>query len=500
MVSIFGFKSKSRAAKPEQTNFIIDDDKAISQDNIPNSISKCQELVKSIFGNSSDLVIQTFDTRREKALIVYVDGLVNKNLVDRDIIAPLKANDFIGDIPLAIKTHYKVVNDMQTFVGDVLQGNTAVFYENSQKILIIDFMQWDKRAVETPDVEAVTRGPREGFSESIRTNSALLRRIIKTPKFIIENMIIGRQTNTTIAIAYIEGIVNQDVLSELKSRLSKIDTDAILESGYIEQHLDENTFSPVSGIGNTQKPDVAAAKILEGRVAVLCDGTPHVLTVPALFVENAQTAEDYYNRVLLVSILRLIRITGILITLILPGLVIAILTYSPEMIPSVFMTNLISSTARTPLPTAAEYFFLILMFELLREAGTRLPKTVGSAITIVGALILGNAAVDASIVGAPAVIIIAITAVTGFIAPNITGFMLVYRLMFLLLGSTLGLIGIGSGLVIMTTQLVSTTSFGIPILSSYSSNEFKDNAIRFPLQALKYRPASIAKENVKRSK
>jgi spore germination protein KA len=225
-----------------------------------------------------------------------------------------------------------------------------------------------------------------------------------------------------------------------------------------------------------------------------------VLTVPALFVENIQTSEDYYNGVVLAGIQRILRILGIFISVMLPGLAVSVITYNQEMIPSVFLISLISSTQKTPLPAGAEIFFLILMFELLKEAGTRLPRTDGSAITIVGALIIGDAAVNAGIVGAPSVIIVALTAITSFIAPSLNEFTLIYRLTFLLLGGTMGLIGVGAGVVIMLTQLISTCSFGIPILSSFSRYERRDTALRFPWRTMKYRPVTIAKDNVRRMK
>lgn len=471
-----------------------------NQEKVPASIAKSQELVKEIFKESSDIIIQPFKTPFGEAMVVYVDGLVNKDLLDRDLIAPLKSHDFNGDISLSLKTHYKEVENIPTFIGEVLQGNTALFYGSNRKIIIADIKQWDKRTVEAPDVETAIRGPKEGFTESIRTNTALLRRKIRTPKLIIENLVIGRQSNTPIGIAYIDGIVNQDVLQELRNRISKIDVDAVLETGHIEQYICENTFSPISGIGMTQRPDYVAARILEGRVAIFCDGTPEVLTIPELFVENLHTGEDYYLRVLLSSILRVLRLLGLFITVMLPGLAVAVITFSQEMMPSVFLTSLIASTQKTPMPVAAEIFFLIVMFELLKEAGTRLPKTVGSAITIVGALIIGDAAVNAGIVSAPAVIIVALTAVSSFIVPNLTEFILIYRLLFLFVGSTMGLIGIGTGFAIMLTQLVTTTSFGIPILSSFSKQELKDIIARFPVWSMKFRPESIAKDNVRRRK
>lgn len=502
---MFGFGRKHRSSSPEHDKNsgkekIAQDKESIAQDTVPSSILQCEKLVKGIFRNSSDIVIQTFETQKEKAMLVYVDGLINKDLLDRDIILPLKSKDFDGDMRLAIKTHYNEVTDIPTFVGEVLQGNVALFYEGSEKIFVADIKQWDKRSVEAPDAESVVRGPREGFTENIRTNTALLRRKLRTPKLMIENMVIGRQGNTPIGIAYIEGIVNQDVLKELKARLSRIDTDAIFESGSIEQYICKHKFSPVSGMGSTQKPDVVAAKILEGRVAVFCDGTPHVLTIPELFVENLQTSEDYYSGILLATTLRVLRSVGLFITIMLPGLSVAIITFSQEMMPSVFLNSLIASTQKTPLPAGAEVFFLILMFELLKEAGTRLPKTVGSAITIVGALIIGDAAVNAGIVSAPAVIIVALTAVSSFIVPTLPEYIITYRMLFLFLGGTMGLIGVGTGVVIMLTQLVSTESFGVPILSSFSKHELKDIIFRFPLRSMKYRPKAIAKDNMQRRK
>lgn len=273
MVSIFGLekffsnKKYGQSAKHEQ---MTDSISSGIQDPIPSTIEECEKQIKAIFKNSSDIIIQSFKTPQEPAMVVYVDGLVDKDLVDRDAITPLKSADFNGDLSLAIKTHYHEIRDIQSAVNEILQGDTAIFYSGSKTAYIMDFKHWEKRSVETPDSETVVRGPREGFTESIRTNTALLRRKIRTPKLVIENMTIGRQTNTPIGIVYVEGIVNQSVLKELKGRLSKIDTDAILESGYIEQYISENIYSPITGIGLTQKPDVLAARILEGRVGVMC--------------------------------------------------------------------------------------------------------------------------------------------------------------------------------------------------------------------------------------
>lgn len=498
-IVIFGFGKKKAEGKeqeaPKGVEFSLGGGKKTG---IPSRIADCQKLIRGIFGNSDDIVIQSFDTVREKAMILFIDGLVNKDMIDRDIIRPLKSVEFDGNVSLALKTVYKEAEDIDTCVADVLTGVVAIFYEGGKIIYLMELRGWSQRAVETPAAETVIRGPQEGFTENIRTNSAMIRRKIKTPKLIMENVVLGKQSRTTVELVYLEGIVNRDVLQEVRNRIDNLDVDLVLETGHIEQHLDKHTFSPISGIGLTQKPDKLAQKIAEGRVAILCDGTPHALLIPELFIENLQTGEDYYNRTLYANIIRLLRFAGLAITVFLPGFAAAILTYNQEMLPSVFLTSIINSSLKTPMPISAELVVLILMFELLKEAGTRLPHAVGSAITIVGSLIIGEAAVNAGIVSEPSVIVIALTAVTSFTAPNLTEFTLVYRLFFWLLGSTLGLIGLGAGLVVMLTQLISQESFGIPILSSFSPQEMKDSLVRFPLDSLKYRPQTIAKDNVRR--
>ncbi len=474
---------------------------AIKQpDTIPAEVTQCEKTLRALFHNTSDLILQIFETAKQKTAIAYIDGMVNKDLINRDILTPLKSKDFNGNILFAIKTNYKTTENFSTVTAELLNGNVAVFSEDSKKAVVVDFKGWEQRSVDVPEAESVVRGPKESFNENIRTNTSLIRRKIKNPNLMIENSVIGKQTRTSVSLIYIEGIVNRDVLTQVKERLAKIDTDSILESGYIEKYLTKRPLSPISGVGLTQKPDVVAAQILEGRVAIVCDGTPHVLTIPELFIENLHSAEDYYNRSMHATIIRLLRVVGLFITVLLPGLAVAALTYNQEMVPAELLSNVITATQRTPMPEGAEVLLMIIMFELLREAGTRLPKSVGSAITIVGSLIVGDTAVSAGLVGAPTVIIVALTAVTSFIVPNLQEFTIIYRFIFLFLGGTMGLVGIGAGLVLLLTQLCSTESFGIPILSSFSKQELKDGLIRMPLWTLKFRPVSIAKDNVRRQK
>lgn len=467
---------------------------------IPQSAIKFEQLIKAAIGKSFDVVIDRFKTNFEEAVLVYVDGLANKDLVDRDIIKPLRAQEFDGNSEKALRVSFEYAEDIPSVLKKVLEGNTAVFYAKSKNALICDLKQWDKRAIDTPDAEGVTRGPKEGFTENFLTNISMVRRKLRTPNLTIEQMRLGRQTNTAVAILYLEDIVNCDVLERVKERLSKIDIDSILETGQIEQYLEDSPFSIISGIGLTQKPDVAAARMLEGRLAIVVDGTPHVMTIPELFIETLQNAEDYYTRTLFSNFLRFIRLFALFLSIYTPGLSVAVMTFHMEMVPFTFLESIIRATQGTPFPIAFELFFLGIMFEMLKEAGLRMPKAIGSAITIVGALILGDIAVSAGVVGAPSVIIIAITAVASLLTVNVNEFATIYRFGMLFLGAVMGIVGIAAGTLFMMAQLISKTSFGIPVLSSFSKEEFKDSIIKYPITQIEFRPESIVKNNRRRKR
>lgn len=466
---------------------------------IPDTVSQIEKLLKVIIGKSYDVVIERFKTSKDEALIVYVDGLVNKDLIDRDIINPLKSSSFSGNVVTAITSVVDDSDDMITAINRILDGFAVVFYNNEKTAYIVELRQWERRSVSIPDSENVIRGPKEGFTESILTNTALIRRKLKTPNLIFERMVIGRQSNTSVAIVYLEDIVNDQVLNQVRAKLKTIDVDAIFDTGQIEQYMEDHPYNLIPSMGVTQKPDKTAAKILEGRVAIICDGTPHVLIIPELFVETIHSTEEFYQRTLYANFLRLLRVFALALTILLPGFAAAVFTFHPEMVPLVFLNTVIAATVKTPLPITFELFFLIIMFQLLQEAGVRLPQQIGSAITIVGALIIGQAAVEAGIVGAPSVIIVALTALSGLLIPNLNEFYILYRLFFLILGGTMGLIGISMGIIIMLVNIISTQPYGIPSLATFRREEMKDNIIRAPLKKIFFRPETIVKNNIRRN-
>lgn len=471
-----------------------------------------KNFLEAAFKKSGDVTFFEFASFSSvKVLIVYIDGLVNKEILGRDIInsfitksKELTPNTLLNSNLLKTLISTADVRETETMsvvIDEILNGNTVMFIDGVDTALLIDSKGWEKRAVAEPDTESVIRGPREGFIENIRTNTSLLRRKIKNPNLVFENLSLGKQTKTNVAIAYIDGIVNQAVLGEVRRRLNKIDTDSILETGYIEQFIEDSPYSPLATVANTQKPDILAAKILEGRVAIFCDGTPHVLTVPHLFIETLQTSEDYYMRPFIAFAWRILRILALFISVLVPGLYVALQTYHQEMIPTILLLRMAGSMSDIPFPAGAEMFIMLVFYELLRESGIRLPRAVGSAISIVGALIVGESAVNAGLVSAPVVIVIAITGVAGFIVPALAEAIMIFRFFFLIAGSVMGLYGIVCGLIVAVMHAVSLRSCGVPYTSPLAPSHegvLKDFILRFPLWAMKTRPEAIAKNNTQR--
>lgn len=476
------------------------------------------EKLKKLLGTSDDVIFKEFklgNKEKTKVFICYIDGLIDKSLLNEVIIRSLMTNKehneniFSEDIFIYIKelvinsTEVDEVNLFNDVLDNILSGNISLFIDSYDKALIIDFKGGEKRTVAEPETEVSVRGPREGFTETLRINTSLLRRKIKNPNLTFKSFILGKQTHTIVSIAYINGIVDMKIVEEVKRRLNGINTDIILESGYIEQFIEEHPFSPFSTIGNSEKPDKVAAKLLEGRVAILCDGTPFVLTVPHLFIESLQVSEDYYSRFLISSIIRFFRFIAFCSTLLVPALYVAVETFHQEMVPTNLIVTSAASREGIPFPAFIETLIMVTIFELLRESGIRLPRQVGQAVSIVGALIIGDSAVRAGIISAPMVIIGAFMGITSFVVTPLLDAIIIFRFLFLFLSSSFGLFGITIGLMIMLAHMCSLKSFGVPYLSPFAPTilkDLKDTLIRVPIWLMKSRPSAIIKQNSKRQR
>lgn len=469
--------------------------------------------IREELGNSTDIVIHEFLLGRHKGSLVYIDGLADSKLINDFILESIfekNVNDDVQD-----PYHYlqeKVVSlgnvssikNWDELFAALLNGNTAIFVNGYNKALSGGSKGGEKRAITEPSSQIALRGPKDSFTESIRTNTSLLRRRIKSPNLWLETMQIGTVTQTDVGMMYIKGIANDKIVKEVRTRLNRINIDSVLESGYIEQLIEDTTWTTFPTIFNSERPDVISSQLLEGKIAILIDGTPFVLSAPAVFIQFFQAMDDYYSRFDISTSIRFLRILAFFTALLGPALYIAATTFHQEMIPTTLVLSIAAQRESVPFPALIEALIMEITFEILREAGLRLPRAVGQAVSIVGALVIGQSAVQAGVVSPVMVIVVSITALANFSTPAFEMAISARLLRFALMGlaTILGLYGIMLGLVFITVHLCSLRSFGVPYMAPiapFTLDNQQDVFIRFPLWAMKNRPHMMSKGNMRRT-
>ncbi|MFZ5652325.1 MAG: spore germination protein [Bacillota bacterium] len=474
-------------------------------------------MFRDALGDSMDVTTREFYMGRTRTALIYIDGIVDRTALRENILRALMVDTHTvdpsagpGTAGLAVSVKEKVLSvccvketrEFNQTLDGILRARIVMLFDGDDTALILKLPCYEARPVEEPHTENVVRGPREGFVESLSTNISLLRRKIKSPHLRLERFQVGRITGTDVCVAYIKGIANPKIVDEVKKRLGRIDIDGVLESGYIEEFIEDAPFSVFPTVGNTEKPDKVAAQLLEGRVAIFTDGTPFVLTVPYLFIESIQTSEDYYSRRFSSSIMRMLRILALLLTTGLPALYVSLSAFNPEALPTPLLLTMASSREGIPFPALGEVLVMGTIFEILREAGVRLPRPVGQAVSIVGALVIGEAAVTAGLVSAPAVIVTAVTGISSFVVPSQSDAHLYIRIFLTLLAGFAGFFGLFLGFVIILTHLASLRSFGVPYLSPaapLTTGDLKDTFIRAPWWAMSGRPRVTGWKNPRRA-
>ena len=387
----------------------------------------------------------------------------------------------------------KPVADIAGAVREISIGGAVLLIDGRPGGVAFVLSNWEKRSPDEPKAEPVIRGSREGFTETIADNTAQLRRKIRSPQLKMREFEIGRLSRTRVIVAYIEGLADAALIEDVTARLGRIDIDGILESGYIEELIEDNPWSPFPQVLSTERPDAAAASLLEGRVVLLVDGTPFALVVPTSLFSLLQSAEDYYQRFWISTSIRWLRYLFFLLSLLLPSVYVAVLTYHQEMLPTTLLLSMARSREEVPFPALVEALLMEITFEALREAGVRLPKQVGTAVSIVGALVIGEAAVSAGLVSAPMVMVVSLTGIASFTIPRYSaGFAFrMLRFPIILLAGTLGLLGIMLGVLAIIVHMCRLRSFGVPYLyplSPMNGNAMRDIFIRAPWWMLGARP------------
>lgn len=461
---------------------------------ITEDLEKNLLTLKKLLINDDTLRIRTVENAyvsSVKCAIIFIDGLVQNELVNDNVIHPIInslafANQSDNNNFSTLERSVISVNDSRpvlTFaqiINAIIYGDTVVLMNGYAKGAQLNTKGFMLRSVSEPDNEKALYGPREGFIESMMMNLTLLRRKIQSPHFKMSFFEIGAVTKTKGCICYLENVVNRNVLKELEYRLTKYKLDSTLDINYIQEFVKDSRHSIFKTTGSSERPDVVAAGLLEGRIAVVLDGTPFVMTVPYLFIENFQSTEDYYTNYYIGAIGRILRVIAFFIAIMLPSAYLAIMTYSQELIPTELAIGLGRARQGVPFPTFVEILGTLLCFQILQEAGARTPSNIGQSLSIVGALVLGQAAIDAKFVSTAVVIVVATSSLCSLMLARFKGIIFYLQIGMFLATAILSFYGFIFALTGIFVFLCSLDSFGIPYMSSFASTKAQDSIVRFP--------------------
>lgn len=486
---------------------------------ISTSLKENEAYLRQEFANTTDIVFREFYMGETRCLAVWVDGLINSRVshdlfrslmldVPPEVSRKIPSRDLADYLNRHFLPFYATirVEDMVELKRWVLMHKMILLVDGSPVGLVLDAETPPTRGMTEPVLESVVTGPRDSFLEPLRINTALIRSRLGDIRLKSENFIVGRRSNTLVTLMYVEDLANPEIVEEARQRLSRVDIDGLIDSSILKELIQDRRYSLFPLIKVSERPDKVVADLLEGRFAIVVDGSPQVLTAPTLFVEFLQTAEDYYMNPIVVWLVRLFRYLALFVATNLPGLYVAVTTFHQEMLPIPLVFTVAGARETVPFPAFIEALSILITFELLWEAGIRLPRIVGGAVNIVGALILGQAAVQAGLVSQAMVIVIAATAISNFALGSgyelASGIRLV-RLINLVAGSVLGLYGIALGFLAFMVHLTALRSFGVPYMAPLAPlrlREMKDVIYRAPWWDMTRRPALIAGEDLTRSK
>lgn len=457
-----------------------------------NGVSENKEKLLELCGGSDDIVTAPITSGGIECVGVWCDGMVNLTLCleqfYKRIMAVKKGEVKNGrelierlscERPLAVDC--KKLETFDEVLYAVMSGAAVLIADGSNVAVAFAAPGFSFRAVSESYTEENVRSSREGFVEPLKVNMTLVRRRIKSSKLVFKTMQVGSVSKTEVAIVYLSDRVSKKLITIIEKRLLDIDLELVLESGFIEPFFESSRNSLFSGTGHTERPDTLCGKLREGRVGIIVDGTPFAIIIPYLFMENFQSFDDYTNKPYYSSFIRVIKYLSFFISIFLPGLYVALANFNPELIPAKLLYNIAASQKSTPLPLMFEALFITVVYEIVREAGLRLPRPVGHAVSLIGALVVGEAAVNAGIIGSPMVMVVALTAISAFTIPMLHEPTTVLRFVFIVVGGLIGPVGLALGFFIMTVNICSVNTYGVPyaaMLSPYSKSLFVDGVIR----------------------
>ena len=468
----------------------------------------CDQFQQRFF-DSTDLVSVEGTVLSRPAVYLYLAGLTSRHLLEQGFVRPLScaaldpATDAIDADVLAryaqSSSPIRRVEDLAAACQNVAEGEVVLWVDDA--FYMLSLREFDKRAVAEPPTSAVIKGPREGFGEDVGQNISLLRRRIKDPGFVFRRLVVGRVSHTPVVVCYLQGIAQPAIVDEIVARIGRIDIDGVVDSAYIGQMIADNRGSIYSQYFAQEKPDIVAAKLLEGRVAVVVDGSPIVITLPCLLLEGFQNSEDYYRNNKRTTFLRLIRLVGALLAVLLPAAYVAILEYHYQVMPLKFLITVLNATNGVPFPPIFEMLTVLVIFEILNEASVRMPQYVGMALSVVGAIVLGDTAVQAGLLSSPAVLVMALSSIGLYIMPDDIGTLGTMRFAFLVAGGLLGFVGLVGSVLLFVCYTVSLSNFGVDFAAPFAPlvpPDLQDSLYKAPIYCMEHRPYSIPTRNRRR--
>lgn len=476
-------------------------------DSVPLQKSLLENMItlRAKYQNSSDFLSREIRVGGVRMSFLMIEGMVSLQTMSELLLEPLLNRQFppesrAEEIYRFIEEESVLAADMKDIysTGEVFQfimsGFVVLLIDGLPKGIACGMQGFSFRSISEPSSEVNERGSREGFTEPLRINMTMVRRRIKSPTLKFELFSLGKTSKTDLCMIYMTDKVNQKLLREVRHRIKQIKLDVILTSGYVQPFLEGKPWSLFSDVGTTERPDTLAAKVTEGRVAVLVDGTPFALIVPYLFSENFQSLDDYAHRAYYASFIRLLKYFSFLAAILLPALYVAVGTFHPELLPHALLFNVAAAEEITPFPLMVEAFIIHLLYEIMREAGLRLPRPIGHAVSIVGALVIGDAAVTAGLIGAPMVLVVAMTAIASFVVPSLYEPVSLLRFVFIVVGGTMGLYGIALGCMLILVNISALNNFGAPYMapiSPFSLRAMRDTFIRVSFTRLQKRDVKL---------
>ena len=463
------------------------------------------QTVKRDFGESADLLIRPTIINGKDACYFAIEGLIDKEMLEERVVKPLMQKEKVDlknlDGEVFLSSPVRKVTSRLAAEKEIAEGMTALFVEGERSIFLFAAKKWERRSVEEPPTSSVIKGPREGFTEDVQVNAALLRRRLKNRTLVIREMTIGKYTLSKVLVCYLSDVAAKKTVDLVTERLSHVEIDGVLDSSYLTKFLEDEPSSLFPQVGSFEKPDVVAAKLLEGRVAILSDGSPIALTVPHLLLESFQDSQDYFKRNSRVTVTRFLRLFGAIIALFLPAAFVAVQEFQYQVLPLKFLITIINSTNGTPLSPTLEMVLVLLIFDILNEASVRMPRYVGMALSIVGAIVLGETAVSAGLLSSPAVLVTALSSIGLYLVPDDVGTYSLLRLIFVAAAALVGLLGIIFAVMILTHHLVTLQSFGANYTSPYAplvNEDLKDGFVKRELPDMVLRPESVDNPNATR--